>query len=118
MSKFFVLFFIVFSISFSTFSTFSIFSTFSTFSIALIQNKISSNLIIDENFEGEIITIEFRINDYGDVLRPKVTSNSGKKYIEIEGLKALKKSSPFSELLHLNARDFDKFKFIKLIIEI
>ena len=84
----------------------------------IISVSEAENLIVDENFAGEVIVIEFRINDSGEVRNPKVTANSGKKYIELEGLKALKKSSPFRELLYLNASDFEKFKFIKLNIEI
>jgi hypothetical protein len=75
-------------------------------------------LVVDENFKGEVIKIEFKLNDYAEVRSPKVTANSGIKYIELEGLKALKKSSPFSELLYLKSDDFEKFKYIRLSIEI
>jgi membrane protein involved in colicin uptake len=118
MSRFHVFFFVIASFSFSAFAEPSNKCTSVEACIGLIQEKISSNLIVDENFAGEVIVIEFRINDSGEVRNPKVTANSGKKYIELEGLKALKKSSPFSELLYLNASDFEKFKFIKLNIEI
>jgi len=85
---------------------------------ALIQNKISNNLDVDENFKGEVIVINFKINDYGEVRNAKVISNSGKKYIELKGLEALNRASPFNELLNLNSKDFEQFKNIKLNIEI
>ncbi|MEW6996262.1 TonB C-terminal domain-containing protein [Colwelliaceae bacterium BS250] len=80
----------------------------------LIQDKISSNILWQEEFSGQEVVISFRLNDDAEVSNIKVVSVTGKKYMEKIVKDAIKASSPFDELMYLDASDYEQVKFIKL----
>lgn len=84
--------------------------------INLVKLKLQSNLTVEEAWKGSSITIEFSLDNQGNVIEHKISSTSGLAELEQAGMKSIYDSSPFTELLSLPTNVYEEFKQIKLTI--
>jgi len=84
---------------------------------SLVRLKLQSNLLLEESYKGNIVLIEFFLDDEANVFEYKISSTTGLRALEDAANTAVQNSSPFSELLVLPKSEFEQFKHIKLTID-
>lgn len=84
---------------------------------SLVKLKLQSNLVLDESYKGNIVLIEFFLDDEAKVFEYKISSTTGLRALEDAASTAVQSSSPFTELLVLSKSEFEEFKHIKITID-
>ena len=83
-----------------------------------VHTKLVKNLKVTDSHYGEVVVIEFFLNDYAEIIEQTITTASGNEDLSQSIAQAVKSSSPFSGLRGLSAEDYKEFKHIKLTVDL